>query len=71
MTMAAPRARGSRARAGSRLPSIDDFAFTGTGDTLLAVQNQLNQADLITPDGTAADGLSTRPRSPCAAVPCT
>jgi sugar lactone lactonase YvrE len=56
---------GSAAVAASGLPSIDDFAFTGTGDTLLAVQNQLNQADLITPDGTAhvvltaADGLST------------
>ena len=49
----------------SGLPSIDDFAFTGPGDTLLAVQNQLNQADLIAPNGTArivltaADGLST------------
>jgi MFS family permease len=51
----------------SGLPSIDDFAFIsmGTGDTLLAVQNRLNKADLITRQGTvrtvltAADGLST------------
>ena len=56
---------GSAAVVASGLTSIDDFAFTGTGDTLLAVQNQLDQADLVTPDGTAhvvltaADGLST------------
>jgi len=56
---------GSAVVAASGLPSIDDFAFTGTGDTLLAVQNQLNQAELVMPDGTsrtvltAADGLST------------
>lgn len=56
---------GSPVVVASGLPSIDDFAFTGPGDTLLAVQNQLNQADLITPGGpahvvlTAADGLST------------
>ena len=56
---------GSPVVVASGLPSIDDFAFTGPGDTLLAVQNQLNQADLIAPDGTAhvvltaADGLST------------
>src|SRR5712691_10894666 len=55
---------GSAVVAASGLPSIDDFAFTGTGDTLLAVQNQLNRAELVTPDGTshtvltAADGLS-------------
>ena len=56
---------GSPAVVASGLPGIDDFAFTGAGDTVLAVQNTLNQADLIAPDGTArvvltaADGLST------------
>lgn len=56
---------GSAVVMASGLPSIDDFAFTGPGNTVLAVQNQLNQADLIAPDGTAhvvltaADGLST------------
>jgi hypothetical protein len=56
---------GSAVVAASGLPSIDDFAFTGTGDILLAVENQLNQAELVMPDGTsrtvltAADGLST------------
>jgi hypothetical protein len=56
---------GSPVAVASGLPSIDDFAFTGTGDTVLAVQNQLNQAELVAPDGTshtvltAADGLST------------
>ncbi|MDX6419552.1 MAG: hypothetical protein QOG28_4172 [Trebonia sp.] len=46
------------------LASIDDFSFTGHGDTLLAAQPGLNQVDLITPGGasqavlTAADGLS-------------
>jgi sugar lactone lactonase YvrE len=56
---------GSAVAVAKGLPGIDDFAFTGPGDTLLAVQNQLSQADLITPDGTArtvltaVDGLST------------
>jgi sugar lactone lactonase YvrE len=56
---------GSAVVAASGLPDIDDFAFTGPGDTVLAVQNALNQADLIAPNGTAsvvltaADGLST------------
>jgi sugar lactone lactonase YvrE len=46
------------------MPSIDDFAFTGHGDTLLAARND-NQVDLVRPDGThttvltAADGLQT------------
>jgi hypothetical protein len=50
--------------AATGLASIDDFSFTGHGDTLLAVQPGLNQVDLITPGGapqavlTAADGLS-------------
>ncbi|MFI1035238.1 SMP-30/gluconolactonase/LRE family protein [Streptomyces sp. NPDC020951] len=46
------------------MPSIDDFAFTGRGDTLLAARDD-NQVDLVRPDGThtavltAADGLQT------------
>jgi hypothetical protein len=50
--------------AATGLASIDDFSFTGHGDTLLAAQPGLNQFDLITPGGapqavlTAADGLS-------------
>ncbi|MER7482572.1 hypothetical protein ABTX60_33875 [Streptomyces sp. NPDC126510] len=46
------------------MPSIDDFAFTGRGDTLLAARND-NEVDLVRPDGrhtavlTAADGLRT------------
>lgn len=43
---------------------IDDFAFTGSGDTVLAAQNSRSTLDLVRPDGTqqvvltAADGLS-------------
>jgi len=50
--------------AATGLASIDDFSFSGHGDTLLAAQPGLNQVDLITPGGasqavlTAADGLS-------------
>ncbi|MGW2521720.1 SMP-30/gluconolactonase/LRE family protein [Streptomyces sp. NPDC001617] len=46
------------------MPSIDDFAFTGHGDTLLAARDN-NEVDLVRPDGThttvlsAADGLQT------------
>ncbi|MFJ1730041.1 hypothetical protein [Streptomyces sp. NPDC088254] len=46
------------------MPSIDDFAFTGRGDTLLAARDD-DEADLVRPDGThtavltAADGLRT------------
>jgi hypothetical protein len=46
------------------MPSIDDFAFTGRGDTLIAARDD-NEVDLISPDGThttvltAADGLQT------------
>ncbi|MER6133723.1 hypothetical protein [Streptomyces sp. NPDC001815] len=46
------------------MPSIDDFAFTGRGDTLLAARDD-NEVDLVRPDGThtavltAADGLQT------------
>jgi hypothetical protein len=43
---------------------IDDFAFIGDGDTLLAALNGPSQLALVKPDGThtivltAADGLS-------------
>ncbi|MFE1922361.1 SMP-30/gluconolactonase/LRE family protein [Streptomyces asoensis] len=46
------------------MPSIDDFAFTGRGDTLLAARDD-NQVDLVRPDGThtavltSADSLQT------------
>ncbi|ULR55027.1 SMP-30/gluconolactonase/LRE family protein [Streptomyces deccanensis] len=46
------------------MPYIDDFAFTGHGDTLLAARDD-NQVDLVRPDGThtavltEADGLQT------------
>ncbi|MGW0876130.1 SMP-30/gluconolactonase/LRE family protein [Streptomyces sp. NPDC002740] len=46
------------------MPSIDDFAFTGRGDTLLAARDD-NEVDLVRPDGThitvltAQDGLQT------------
>ncbi|MER6915997.1 hypothetical protein ABT354_30345 [Streptomyces sp. NPDC000594] len=45
------------------LADIDDFAFTGPGDTLLAAVNRGNEVALVGPDGshrtvlTAADGL--------------
>ncbi|GAA3121670.1 hypothetical protein GCM10020254_81150 [Streptomyces goshikiensis] len=45
------------------LPGIDDFAFTGHGDQIIAALNTVNQVALIQPDGlhttvlTAADGL--------------
>ncbi|MFI6443364.1 hypothetical protein [Kitasatospora sp. NPDC050543] len=48
----------------SGLPGIDDFAFTGHGDTVLAAINPSSELALVTPDGdhhivlTAADGLS-------------
>ena len=51
--------------AATGVTGIDDFAFTGSGDTLLAALNGLNQVDLITPGGaqhivlTSADGLSS------------
>ncbi|MER5197252.1 hypothetical protein ACWD3J_29360 [Streptomyces sp. NPDC002755] len=46
------------------MPSIDDFAFTGRGDTLLAARDD-DEVDLVRPDGThitvltAQDGLQT------------
>ena len=46
------------------MPSIDDFAFIGHGDTLIAARDD-NEVDLVRPDGThtavltAADGLET------------
>ncbi|MFG2838325.1 hypothetical protein ACGFYE_25335 [Streptomyces zaomyceticus] len=45
------------------LTSIDDFAFTGHGDTVLAALNQVDELELVRPDGThrtvltRADGL--------------
>ncbi|WP_329104987.1 hypothetical protein [Streptomyces sp. NBC_01439] len=45
------------------LTGIDDFAFTGHGDQIIAALNAVNQVALIRPDGTrttvltAADGL--------------
>jgi hypothetical protein len=45
------------------LPGIDDFAFTGHGDQILAAQNGVNEASLVNADGThetvltATDGL--------------
>ncbi len=45
------------------LPGIDDFAFTGVGDELLATLNPANQVDLVREDGfhtavlTSVDGL--------------
>jgi hypothetical protein len=55
---------GATVVAATGLASIDDFSFTGRGNTVLAAQPGLNQVDLITPGGasravvTAADGLS-------------
>ena len=55
---------GATVVAATGLASIDDFSFTGRGNTILAAQPGLNQVDLITPGGasraviTAADGLS-------------
>ncbi|MFC8519344.1 hypothetical protein [Streptomyces sp. NPDC057257] len=49
----------------ARVAAIDDFAFTGAGDTVLAAQNALDAVALVTPGHgvrtvlTAADGLST------------
>jgi sugar lactone lactonase YvrE len=46
------------------LTAIDNFAFTGQGDTVLAALNYVNQVAVVYPDGThqtvltAADGLS-------------
>ncbi|WP_030239503.1 hypothetical protein [Streptomyces sp. NRRL S-350] len=48
----------------SGLPGIDDFAFTGRGDALIAALDVPNEAVYVAPDGshhtvlTAADGLS-------------
>jgi streptogramin lyase len=49
----------------ARVTAVDDFAFTGRGDTVLAARNALDQVDLVSPGGTphavltGADGLST------------
>jgi sugar lactone lactonase YvrE len=34
------------------LPAIDNFAFTGDGDTVLAAQSYVSQVSLVQPDGT-------------------
>jgi sugar lactone lactonase YvrE len=55
---------GAVATVAQGLTSIDDFAFTGDGDTVLAAQNFLSQASIVHPNGThhtvltSADGLS-------------
>jgi len=49
----------------ARIPLLDDFAFTGAGDTVLVAQVGLDQVTLATPGGdqhvvlSAADGLSS------------
>ena len=49
--------------AATGLPGIDDFAFTGHGDQILAALNGPSEVALVQPDGshstvlTAADGL--------------
>lgn len=49
----------------SGLPVIDDFAFTGHGDTLLAALDRPDEVALVRPDGThtivltGADGLES------------
>ena len=59
-----PDGRAGRARTeAAGLPGIDDFAFTGRGDQLLAALNGPGQVALVQPDGsysivlTQADGL--------------
>jgi hypothetical protein len=55
---------GAIATVATGLPAIDDFAFTGPGDTIVAAQNFVNQVSLIHPDGThetvltSTDGIS-------------
>ncbi|MCF3131178.1 SMP-30/gluconolactonase/LRE family protein [Streptomyces olivochromogenes] len=61
-TLADGRAGTARVAA-TGLTGIDDFAFTGHGDQIIAALNTVNQVALIRPDGTrttvltAADGL--------------
>jgi hypothetical protein len=49
----------------SGLPLVDDLAFTGDGDTLLAALNRLNEVALVQADGshttvlTGEDGLQS------------
>jgi hypothetical protein len=56
-------ARGIETRA-TGLQGIDDFAFPGQGDTIVAAIITMNQLAIVNPDGThtivltAADGLS-------------
>ncbi|MFF9197262.1 SMP-30/gluconolactonase/LRE family protein [Streptomyces sp. NPDC014779] len=57
------RAAGPVEKRATGLGAIDDFAFTGHGDTVLAALIQANALELVRPDGshttvlTAADGL--------------
>jgi sugar lactone lactonase YvrE len=57
-------AAGPVTTAAQGLTAIDDFAFTGDGDTVLAAQNFVSEVSLVHPDGThqtvltATDGLS-------------
>ncbi|MCZ4120928.1 SMP-30/gluconolactonase/LRE family protein [Streptomyces sp. H39-S7] len=43
-----------------QLPGIDDFAFTGHGDRILAALNPTNEVALVEPDGTHTIVLSAR-----------
>jgi sugar lactone lactonase YvrE len=57
-------AAGSVRTSAQGLTAIDDFAFTGQGDTVLAAQNFISQASIVHSDGThetvltSSDGLS-------------
>ncbi|MFI9115609.1 hypothetical protein [Streptomyces venezuelae] len=57
------RAAGPVETRSTGLTGIDDFAFTGHGDTVLAALNQVDKLELVRPDGThktvltGADGL--------------
>jgi hypothetical protein len=54
---------GSYGTAATGLGGMDDFAFTGAGDTVVAAINVASQVDIVQPDGTvtvaltSADGL--------------
>lgn len=60
-----PHGDAGRVTVAAQVTSIDDFTFTGSGDTVLAAQSNLDRVALVTPGRalqvvlTAADGLST------------
>ncbi|MFD3581456.1 SMP-30/gluconolactonase/LRE family protein [Streptomyces sp. NPDC058683] len=60
-----PHGEAGKVTVAAQVTSIDDFAFTGHGDTVLAAQSNLDRVALVTPGKTvqtvltAADGLST------------